>query len=124
MTRAEVAKHNTGNSSWVCIGNKVYDLTAFLDEHPGGSEVLLNQAGLDATEAYEDIGHSTDARLMKENYLVGEIVEEEKMLYSYDKEKWFEKIDDNKSDTYTMNLMVFYTALAILSAIIYYLLLR
>ncbi|VDK68253.1 unnamed protein product [Onchocerca ochengi] len=63
-------------------------------QHPGGSEVLLKLGGHDATEEYEDIGHSTDARQMKENYLVAEIVEEEKMTYSYDKE--FEKVDENK----------------------------
>lgn len=32
-------------------------------------------AGLDATEAYEDVGHSTDARILKEQYLVAEIVD-------------------------------------------------
>jgi len=36
-----------------------------LDEHPGGCEVLLEKAGEDRTEAFEDIGHSTDARKMK-----------------------------------------------------------
>lgn len=44
-------------------------------QHPGGCEVLLEQAGMDATESYEDVGHSTDAREMKENYLVAEIVD-------------------------------------------------
>lgn len=44
-------------------------------QHPGGCEVLLEKAGEDRTEAFEDIGHSTDARQMKEDYLVGEIVE-------------------------------------------------
>ena len=37
--------------------------------------MLLEQAGQDATEAFEDVGHSTDARNMKEEYLVGEIIE-------------------------------------------------
>lgn len=32
VTRAQVAEHNNINSSWLCIGNKVYDLTTFLDE--------------------------------------------------------------------------------------------
>uniref|UniRef100_A0A0R3S2Y3 Cytochrome b5 n=1 Tax=Elaeophora elaphi TaxID=1147741 RepID=A0A0R3S2Y3_9BILA len=105
VTRAQVAQHSTSSSSWICIGNKVYDLTTFLDEassfsiiefgnHPGGSEVLLKLSGLDATEAYEDIGHSTDAQLLKENYLVAEIVDAEKMKYSYDKKKRPEKEDN------------------------------
>ncbi|VDM96966.1 unnamed protein product [Thelazia callipaeda] len=74
ITHAELAEHNSSKSSWVCIDNKVYDVTEFLDEHPGGCEVLLQQAGLDATEAFEDIGHSTDARKMLQEYLVAEMV--------------------------------------------------
>lgn len=31
-TRADVARHNSANSAWVIIGNKVYDVTKFLDE--------------------------------------------------------------------------------------------
>ncbi|KAJ0056261.1 hypothetical protein NL108_004552, partial [Boleophthalmus pectinirostris] len=41
--------------------------------HPGGEEVLLEQAGADATESFEDVGHSTDAREMLEQYYVGEL---------------------------------------------------
>ncbi|VDO29735.1 unnamed protein product [Haemonchus placei] len=75
LTRKEVADHNSNKSTWFVLGNKVYDVTKFLEEHPGGCEVLLEVAGRDATEAFEDVGHSTDAREMREQYLVGEIVE-------------------------------------------------
>lgn len=34
---------------------------------------MLEQAGADATESFEDVGHSTDAREMLEQYLVGEL---------------------------------------------------
>lgn len=37
--------------------------------------MLLEKAGEDRTEAFEDVGHSTDARQMKEDYLVGEVAE-------------------------------------------------
>ncbi|VDO19231.1 unnamed protein product [Heligmosomoides polygyrus] len=96
LTRKEVAEHNSNKSSWFVIGNKVYDVTKFLDEHPGGCEVLLEVAGRDATESFEDVGHSTDAREMRKNYLVGEIVDVEKQLYSYDKKKWNSTATDNK----------------------------
>ncbi|NWR47973.1 CYB5B protein, partial [Regulus satrapa] len=42
-------------------------------QHPGGEEVLLEQAGTDATESFEDVGHSTDAREMLKQYYVGEV---------------------------------------------------
>ena len=37
--------------------------------------MLLEQAGRDGTEAFEDVGHSTDAREMMTKYKVGELVE-------------------------------------------------
>ena len=41
-----------------------YDISEFLDQHPGGEEVVLETAGTDATGAFEDVGHSSDAREM------------------------------------------------------------
>lgn len=37
--------------------------------------MLLEQAGKDCTEAFEDVGHSTDAKDLMQQFLVGEIVE-------------------------------------------------
>ncbi|KAL4613529.1 cytochrome b5-like, partial [Arapaima gigas] len=72
-TLEEVKQHNTGEDSWLVIHDRVYDISAFLEEHPGGEEVLLEQVGADATESFEDVGHSTDAREMLEQYLIGEL---------------------------------------------------
>lgn len=52
-------------------GPKVYDVTNYLDDHPGGAEVLLDVGGQDADEFFEDIGHSKDARDELEKHLVG-----------------------------------------------------
>ncbi|XP_011312566.1 cytochrome b5 isoform X2 [Fopius arisanus] len=78
FTRAEVSKHKDSKDAWIIIHNIVYDVTKFLSEHPGGEEVLLEQAGVDGTEPFEDVGHSSDARQMMEPYKIGEIVEEER----------------------------------------------
>ncbi|XP_017014922.1 cytochrome b5 [Drosophila takahashii] len=78
FTRAEVAKHNTNKDTWLLIHNSIYDVTAFLNEHPGGEEVLIEQAGKDATENFEDVGHSNDARDMMKKYKIGELVESER----------------------------------------------
>lgn len=48
---------------------------AFFSQHPGGEEVLLEQAGKDATEEFEDVGHSSDAREVMEKYKIGELIE-------------------------------------------------
>ncbi|KAK7913110.1 hypothetical protein WMY93_013321 [Mugilogobius chulae] len=72
-TLEEIRVHNMSTDTWLIIHDKVYDITGFLEEHPGGEEVLLEQAGADATESFEDVGHSTDAREMLEQYYVGEV---------------------------------------------------
>ncbi len=68
----DLKNHATKESLWLAIGGRVYDCTKFLQEHPGGEEILLESAGGDATEAFEDIGHSEDAREMLKEYDIGE----------------------------------------------------
>lgn len=72
-TLEEIREHNLSTGAWLVIHDKVYDITGFLEEHPGGEEVLLEQAGADATESFEDVGHSTDAREMLLQYYIGEL---------------------------------------------------
>ncbi|KAL2085963.1 hypothetical protein ACEWY4_019283 [Coilia grayii] len=69
----EVEEQNSFKSTWIIINHKVYDVTKFLEEHPGGEEVLREQGGGDATESFEDVGHSTDAREMAKSMLIGEL---------------------------------------------------
>ncbi|KAL5598622.1 hypothetical protein BROUX41_003454 [Berkeleyomyces rouxiae] len=73
LTYQDVAEHNTKNDIWMVIDNKVYDCTKFMDEHPGGEEVLLDVAGQDATEAFDDVGHSDEARESLDVMLVGQL---------------------------------------------------
>ncbi|XP_058818380.1 cytochrome b5 isoform X2 [Topomyia yanbarensis] len=75
---ADVAKHNTLQDLWFVIDDKVYDVTKFQNEHPGGEEVLLESAGKDATNEFNDVGHSTDAKQQMKQFIVGEIVEAER----------------------------------------------
>ena len=51
----DVAKHNTRDSIWVILYGKVWDVTNFIDEHPGGSKIILKYAGKDATEEYDPV---------------------------------------------------------------------
>ncbi|KAL2405915.1 Acyl-CoA dehydrogenase apdG [Exophiala dermatitidis] len=55
LTREEVAKNNSEDSLWCIIDHKVYDLTDFADAHPGGSVVLRQVAGQDATSAFYNL---------------------------------------------------------------------
>ncbi|RFU24447.1 hypothetical protein B7463_g11895, partial [Scytalidium lignicola] len=67
----DVAAHKDRDNLWVIIHGKVYDVTKYVRDHPGGQDVLLEVAGTDATAAYEDAGHSEDANEVLEGYLVG-----------------------------------------------------
>ena len=61
------------NKCIIVIKNRVYDITKFIDEHPGGEEVLKEQHGLDATDAFEDTGHSSDAREQMKQYEIARL---------------------------------------------------
>ena len=77
LTLAEVAAHDREEDCYLIIGNertggaKVYDVTKYLDEHPGGDAVLLELAGKYADDMFEDIGHSMNARQQLKEFLVG-----------------------------------------------------
>lgn len=60
LTAEEVAAHNSRESCWIVVHGNVYDVTEFLDEHPGGSKIILKYAGKDATQEYDPI-HPPDA---------------------------------------------------------------
>ena len=52
FTAEEVAKHCKEGDAWVIVKGNVYDVSAFLDEHPGGKTVLLKECGKDATKKF------------------------------------------------------------------------
>ena len=52
----EVAKHSTPDDCWMVIEGKVYDVSEYVDEHPGG-DAILNKAGEDATEGFKGPQH-------------------------------------------------------------------
>ncbi|XP_045468315.1 cytochrome b5-like [Harmonia axyridis] len=76
----DVANHDKSRT-WIIIYNYVYDVTSFLNEHPGGEDLILAEAGKDATQPFLDAQHSTEAREMLQKYLIGEIIDSEKVSY-------------------------------------------
>ncbi|OWR50814.1 cytochrome b5 [Danaus plexippus plexippus] len=78
FTREEVSRRNHRQDAAIIIDNVVYDVTDFLEHHPGGIEVLLDNAGKDASKCFADVGHSEDAKLWRAQYKVGEVVADER----------------------------------------------
>ena len=72
-TYDEVAKHNTEKDLWMVIEGKVYDVSSFVDEHPGGVNTLTDNAGTDGSGEFDAVGHSASAKDMLKKYLIGEL---------------------------------------------------
>lgn len=73
-TRAEVEEHNTTSSLWVTLGDKIFDVTDFLEGHPGGPEYIEQYAGKDVTEVLKDEishTHSDSAYEILDECLIG-----------------------------------------------------
>ncbi|KAM5575942.1 nitrate reductase [NAD(P)H] [Rosa sericea] len=70
---SDVKRHNTPQSTWIVVHGHVYDCTRFLNDHPGGADSILINAGTDCTEEFEAI-HSDKAKKMLEEYRIGELV--------------------------------------------------
>ncbi|CAH0553534.1 unnamed protein product [Brassicogethes aeneus] len=117
-TLAEVQKHNDNKSTWIVIHNNVYDVTNFLNEHPGGEEVLLEQAGKDGSEAFEDVGHSNDAREMMVKYKIGEIVESERRPVKDRPVDWTASKNDDSSQS-SFKTWIVPVSLGILATLLY-----
>ncbi|XP_066601852.1 cytochrome b5-like [Prorops nasuta] len=77
-TKEQVARKKDEGRTIIILHDKVYDVTSFLNEHPGGEEVLLEHSGKDSSDDFDDIGHSKDAFDLMKNYLVGELTEAER----------------------------------------------
>lgn len=59
FTTAEVEAHNTEQSCYVLVGETVYDVTDFLESHPGGADLILDYGGKDITDILKDeISHT------------------------------------------------------------------
>ncbi|XP_034374606.1 cytochrome b5 [Arvicanthis niloticus] len=96
-TLEEIQKHKDSRSTWVILHHKVYDLTKFLEEHPGGEEVLREQAGGDATENFEDVGHSTDARELSKTYIIGELHPDDRSKIAKPSDTLITTVESNSS---------------------------
>ncbi|KAG6488201.1 hypothetical protein ZIOFF_056960 [Zingiber officinale] len=71
---SEISLHASQKDCWLSIHGKVYDVTGFMGEHPGGEEALLQAAaGGDASQAFEEVGHSSTATAMMKDLLIGTV---------------------------------------------------
>ena len=76
FTTDDLTIHNKKGDCWIVRNGKVYDVSAFVEDHPGGDDLILQYAGNDIGEAMDDPEehvHSVSAYDMLDEYLIGKI---------------------------------------------------
>lgn len=70
---SEVKNHSLAESAWIIVHGHIYDCTRFLNDHPGGADSILINAGTDCTEEFDAI-HSEKAKKMLKDYKIGALI--------------------------------------------------
>lgn len=77
IAMSEVARHASSEDCWMVFDTRVYDLTAYLPEHPSKPSIILPWCGKEASEAYKTKtkgrSHSAQADQALANYAIGRV---------------------------------------------------
>ena len=76
ITLSDLARHNDPQAGWwMAIRGQVYDLTTFLEAHPGGDRLLRACAGTDATASYQRVEHhlQPEVHAMLDRFKIGRL---------------------------------------------------
>jgi cytochrome b involved in lipid metabolism len=77
LSAQEVSKHAVPSDCWLIISGKVYNVSSFLSQHPGGSQAIINYCGQDATVAFATQGgrgsHSAFAQQLLNDFYLGDL---------------------------------------------------
>jgi cytochrome b involved in lipid metabolism len=64
---AELKNHNHPGDCWVAFHGQVYNMTNFAPSHPGGEQLILNVAGTDGTNAFDNVHSKKKLNLVEDN---------------------------------------------------------
>ncbi|XP_008590819.1 PREDICTED: cytochrome b5 reductase 4-like [Galeopterus variegatus] len=53
VTEEELKKHNKKDDCWICIRGFVYNVSPYMEYHPGGEDELMRAAGSDGTDLFD-----------------------------------------------------------------------
>ncbi|XP_067150147.1 cytochrome b5 reductase 4 isoform X2 [Apteryx mantelli] len=71
VTEDELAKHNKKEDCWICIRGLVYNVTPYMEYHPGGEDELMQAAGTDGTDLFDQVHRWVNYESMLKECLVG-----------------------------------------------------
>jgi cytochrome b involved in lipid metabolism len=74
-TMADVSKHNNQNDCWTAVNDKVYEVTKWISEHPGGAKAIISMCGIDGSAPFND-QHGGEKRPANElaGFLIGDLI--------------------------------------------------
>ena len=75
VTRDELRKHTTENDCWTVLHGRVYDITLYLNYHPGGKRELMKGAGKDCTALFNKFHAYVEYELILSKCEIGILVE-------------------------------------------------
>ncbi|XP_047341616.1 acyl-lipid (9-3)-desaturase-like [Impatiens glandulifera] len=116
ISATDLETHNKPGDIWICIQGKIYDVSNWAKDHPGGSQPLLNLAGKDATDSFVAYHPGTAWKYLDEffngyyleDYSVSDISKDyRKLLFEFTKMGLFEKKGHVTSVTLTVIVMLF-----------------
>ncbi|XP_063168680.1 cytochrome b5 reductase 4 isoform X1 [Candoia aspera] len=73
VTEEELMKHNKKDDCWICIRGLVYNVTPYMEYHPGGEVELMKAAGTDGTDLFDQVHRWVNYESMLKECLVGRI---------------------------------------------------
>ncbi|XP_054854826.1 cytochrome b5 reductase 4 [Eublepharis macularius] len=71
VTEEVLAKHNKKDDCWICIRGLVYNVTPYMEYHPGGEDELMKAAGTDGTDLFDQVHRWVNYESMLKECLVG-----------------------------------------------------
>lgn len=73
MSSKKITWKTIKKNKFLVLNNKVYDTKNFIDRHPGGSSIIQQWLGKDATEAFNNVYHSERAKEMLKDLYIGDL---------------------------------------------------
>lgn len=106
LSPEEVAKHNSAADCWVVIQDKVYDVSSYINLHPGNPEAIIPYCGKEATTAFETKNknkpHSREAWNLLSDYYIGDLNQQ---LTSQNLQERSQKIQSSDLNLLTEKIM-------------------
>jgi fatty acid desaturase len=69
---SEVMKHKTHDDCWIVVKGKIYDVTSWISNHPGGPQMIIANGGRESTAAFISY-HPSYVQNKLPQYLIGEV---------------------------------------------------